>query len=94
MEEQEKQTQETREKGKKEEKKKYVYIDDGRTIADMNVEGMPGYDPARNQKKADRLTFKEKMAVLFGAYRAYFPYLVTVLLALAIVYLIFYIIWS
>lgn len=94
MEERNKQTQEEKAKRGKKEKKKYVYVDDGRTIADMNVEGMPGYDPARDKKKADRLTWKEKAAILFGAYRAYFPYLVTVLLALAIVYLIFYIIWS
>lgn len=76
-------------------KKEYVYIDDGRTIADMNVEGMPGYDPDRDKKKKiDRLTFKEKMAILFGAYRAYFPYLVTLILALAVMYLVFYILWS
>ncbi len=88
--------QEEEKRKKKKAKKKYIYIDDGRTVADMNVEGMPGYDKLKNEKKKDpeRLTFKEKMAVLFGAYRAYFPYLVIMILALSIVYLLIYIIWG
>lgn len=53
-------------------KKKPSFIDDGRTIADMNVEGMPWYSEQKN-KPENRgendftdLTFKEKRAMMRG----------------------------
>ena len=36
-------------------KKKPSFIDDGRTIADMNVEGMPWYSGEKNGKRFHRL---------------------------------------
>lgn len=58
---------------KKKSKKPPVY-DDGRTIVDMNVDGMPWYDPHRSERKKrdkkDRPTFKERLAMIAGAYRA------------------------
>lgn len=58
-------------------KKKLPVYDDGRTIVDMNVDGMPWYNPNRGKEKKDveRPRFKEKMAMIFGAYRATLPFL-------------------
>ena len=58
-------------------KKKLKFVDDGRTIANMNVEGMPWYNPAKSEtpdtsessgtvKVGDDLTLKEKMAMTKG----------------------------
>lgn len=53
-------------------KKKPSFIDDGRTIADMNVEGMPWYSGEKNKTENKRendftdLTFKEKRAMMRG----------------------------
>lgn len=37
-------------------KDKQTFEDDGRTISNMNVEGMPGYDPHREKKRKDEKT--------------------------------------
>lgn len=82
-------------KERKKKKQKIVYIDDGRTISDMNVEGMPGYDKQKNQKKnPEKLTFKEKLAVVFGAYRAYLPFLLIMVGTLVLLWLFFYFFWG
>lgn len=53
-------------------KKKPSFIDDGRTIADMNVEGMPWYSGEKSKTENKRendftdLTFKEKRAMMKG----------------------------
>ena len=59
-------------------KKKLKFVDDGRTIANMNVEGMPWYNPTLSDassknaetpdvvKVSDDLTPKEKMAMTKG----------------------------
>ena len=53
-------------------KKKPSFVDDGRTIADMNVEGMPWYSEQKNkpENKGENdftdLTFKEKRAMMRG----------------------------
>lgn len=36
-------------------KKKEKFVDDGRTIANMNVEGMPWYNPAKNNHSTDAI---------------------------------------
>jgi hypothetical protein len=83
-------------KEKKDKKKKIIYIDDGRTVSDMNVEGMPGYDKDRDKRKKDpeQLTFKEKLAVVFGAYRAYLPFLLILIGSLVLLWLFFYFVWG
>lgn len=61
--------------GKKKQKK---FVDDGRTIANMNVEGMPWYSPSTNQQnsvlgqdgKPVELTRKEKAAMMKGVLSA------------------------
>ena len=55
------------------EKKEPEYEDDGRTIADMNVEGMPWYVPQRPESPPGekiRLTAKEQRAMTWGALKA------------------------
>lgn len=55
-------------------KKERIYADDdGRTIADMNVEGMPWYRPKAMQDKLNALATlskRETRFVIFGALRA------------------------
>ena len=58
-------------------KNKPKFVDDGRTIANMNIDGMPWYNPAKSGTPADSessgtvkvgddLTLKEKMAMTKG----------------------------
>ncbi len=55
-------------------KKKYD-DDDGRTIANMNVEGMPWYRPGRSEKSVNKgskvdLTKKERIGLYLGIFKA------------------------
>ena len=72
--------------------------DDGRTIANMNVEGMPWYrDPEEieKQRKASklRLTLKERFAIVWAAYGAYLPRFLVFLLGYLIIALVLYFYW-
>ena len=79
----------------KRDKKKIKYIDDGSTVSDMNVEGFSWYVKGGHKKRnPDKLTFKEKMSLIFGAYRAYFPFLAVVLVSLGLVFLLFQLWWG
>ena len=62
-------------------KKKTYDDDDGRTIANMNVEGMPWYRPdaGKEVKEEDKPTRKEKRAMIWAAYLAYLPRLLAIL---------------
>lgn len=74
-------------------KKKNDYYDDGRTIVNMNVDGMPWYNPNRTDRKKkdkDKPSFKERMAMIFGAYRAFLPFVGITIAAFAIVALLLY----
>ena len=76
-------------------KEKDTYYDDGRTIVDMNVDGMPWYNPNRTERKKknkdhDKPTFKERMAMIFGAYRAAFPFVLATIFAFGIVAIVLY----
>lgn len=71
---------------------KQIFEDDGRTVSNMNVEGMPGYDPHREEKKktkkqlADmRITRRERWAMIWGAYKAYMPLLFAMLAGFGLV---------
>ena len=74
-------------------KKKPIDDDDGRTIANMNVEGMPWYQ--KNKEKEERkkrmedikITRKERRAMIIGAYLAYLPMLLSVLAGFTLVML-------
>lgn len=63
-------------------KNKVKYIDDGRTIANMNVEGMPWYNPGKSEavsdaagssdtsKPVEPLSAKETLYVASGVLKA------------------------
>lgn len=54
-------------------KRKKYDDDDGRTVADMNVEGMPWYNPTAGKKtdKEDRPTRKETFAMIRAWFAAH-----------------------
>ncbi len=64
--------------------------DDGRTIVDMNVDGMPWYNPGYTGKKndKDKPTFRERMAMIRGAYGALLPFVLCTVGAAVIVMLL------
>ena len=67
--------------------------DDGRTVADMNVEGMRWYQPpeqVENKKKLKRMNIsvKEKRAMLAGSYLSALPALVCMLVGFGVVALL------
>ena len=77
----------------KEKKKKTPIYDDGRTIVDMNVDGMPWYNPTRTDRKKndkDKPRFKERMAMIWGAYRALLPFVGLTVLAFGLVAVLIY----
>lgn len=68
-------------------KKKNNYIDDGHTIYNMDVDGMPG----RKEKKGNiSLTKKEKRALIGAAFQYYFPIFLGVMLCFFVALLIVY----
>ncbi|HEY8395868.1 MAG TPA: hypothetical protein VIK96_03730 [Bacilli bacterium] len=76
-------------------KKKKEFQDSGVTIADMNVEGMPWYRSKKEQKLAKELkdlniTPKERRAMIRGAYRAYLPLLLFILLGYVLAFVLIY----
>lgn len=75
-------------------KEKTIYIDDGSVIADMDLEGFPWHGRSKQKKKAkadrDRPTFREKLAIILGVYRAFLPALLVALGMLALMFLLGY----
>lgn len=80
----------------KKKKTKEVPADDGRVIADMNVEGLPWYRKNLRKKKdkndPDQPTSREIRAMILAAYKAYLPYLLIILGVLTLTCLIGYLI--
>ena len=74
-------------KNKKEKKNKTVYIDDGRTIADMSSLG----GTKNRQKKAESSTFKDQLKTFTDAQKAMFLPMLAVLGIIAIAFLLVYI---
>ncbi|MBR2970949.1 MAG: hypothetical protein IKC48_04050 [Clostridia bacterium] len=80
---------------KRNKNKKQYDDDDGRTIANMNVEGMPWYEPNKEEKDKKkqqmedlRITRKERRAMIWGAYLAYLPMLLVMLAGFGIAVLL------
>ncbi len=72
-------------------KKKKDDLDMETTIADMNVEGMSWYDPARkNGKETPKLSKKEQRAMILGAYRAMLPMIGCILAGALLMFLLAY----
>ena len=74
-------------------KKKYA-DDDGRTIVNMNVEGMPWYNPTvsgkKKRNKDDEPTKKEFFAMVKAAFVAYFPAFCCMLAGLTMAFFFLY----
>ena len=63
----------------KEKKQKPVFVDDGRTIADMDFENITGYQSKEQRKKHEdiralNLTKQERRAIYRGVFRYTLPY--------------------
>ena len=72
-------------------KKKKDDLDMETTIADMNVEGMSWYDPARKSgKEPPKLSKKEQRAMILGAYRAMLPMIGCILAGALLMFLLAY----
>lgn len=74
---------------KKEKKKKEKFVDDGRTIYNMDIDGMP-----HRRKKEDSngvyLTKKERRAAIFAAFLHFTPIFLGVILCFALAMVILY----
>ena len=72
---------------KAEEKRKKTGYDDGRTVANMNVEGFSWFNPgAKNgQVPPQKITRKEYWAMVRGAFKAMLPLFACMLLAFGLV---------
>ena len=85
----------------KKSKKKEQFVDDNRTIVDMNVDGFPWYDGSdqrtrRQDKKAERKdrdkpTAKERLKMIFGMYRALLPFLLITIGCFTLVFVLLYV---
>lgn len=78
---------------KKAPNKKNEFIDDGRSIADMNIEGFSWYTPNKYSTERKnlsdlKLTRKERMAMIFGALQAILPVAIIMILLLFGVFLL------
>lgn len=75
--------------------KKKDHDDDGSVIANMNVEGMPWYEkPETLQKKARlkniQVSREERQAMIKGAFLAYLPMMLVILISFAVVFLLLF----
>lgn len=70
----------------KRKKKQLPEWDDGRTVANMNVEGMPWYHPdsGKEVKEEDKPTHKEKRAMIRAGYLAHLPRFIAILVGFGI----------
>ncbi len=71
-------------------KKRQPFVDDGRTIAEMNIDGMPWYRPDRGKKVKEEAkpTGKERRAMYRAGYLAYLPSLLASLAGLGLAVLL------
>lgn len=72
-------------------KKKEKFVDDGRTVYDMDIEGFSWHDRKAKKKNDLGVTKSEKAAMIRGALIAYLPRILTLIagfgLAFGLVYL-------
>ena len=74
------------EKTERKKRRREAY-DDGRTVANMNVEGFDWFNPRANGSKTPpgKVTRKEYWAMVFGAFKAMLPLIACMLLAFGLV---------
>ena len=63
----------------KQKRQKPVFVDDGRTIADMDCEAITGYKSKEERKRHEELrslnlSKKERRAIYFGVFKYFMPY--------------------
>ena len=63
------------------------FVDDGRTVYDMNIDGFKWYKPKKDKIYLNK---KEKWAMICAAFAAYFPKLLIVLLGFGIAVVLLY----
>ena len=77
----------------KNKKPKQKFYDDGRTVSNMNVQGMPWYEPEEVRKnresiKQDAPTRKERWAMIRARFAATFPFFMCILCAFGFTFLL------
>lgn len=72
----------------KEKKKKEKFVDDGRTIYNMDVEGFRWHE--KNKAKQNLVTKDEKRTIVRSAYKAYLPALLIVVGAFVLASVLIY----
>lgn len=83
---------------RKDGKKKEEFIDDGRTIADMDYEHITGYKSKKERKKHDEirsldLTRQERRAIYKAAFSQYMPMFACFIVAFILVIVFLYFFW-
>ncbi len=73
---------------KNKKKDKEEFIDDGRTIANMDIEGMPHRKDDPNRKKEYDITKEEKRQLIGASYKAMLPVLLCGLLGMGLAMLL------
>ena len=86
---------------RKKKNKREEFVDDGHVIANMNIEGMPGYikdrDKYRDQKRRVEqmnLTRKEKWSIIIAAYSVVIPFALIIFGVLALAMLLMQYFWA
>ncbi|MBQ8322223.1 MAG: hypothetical protein IJX92_07655 [Clostridia bacterium] len=82
---------------KKKKKPKTVYIDDGRTIADMSVlnDGPKSkFVSSRPHVRGGKGTFKEQMQTYFAAVKMMFLPMLVMMAGICVIFLILYLVFS
>lgn len=81
---------------KKKKNQEEKFVDDNRTIVEMNVDGFPWYDGHGPREKAekkdrDKPTRKERIKMIFGMYKAVLPYLLITIGCFTLVFVLIYV---
>ena len=71
-------------------KKKQKYVDDGHTIYNMDIEGFKWHDKKKKKENDVNLSWKERWAMIRGAYGAFFPKFLIIIIAFTLTYLLLY----
>lgn len=69
--------------------KKEEFIDDGRTIADMDIEGMP-HRKDKNRQASYDVTKEEKRHLIMAGYKAFLPLLICSLVGITLTFILIY----
>lgn len=68
--------------------KKDEYVDDGHTIYNMDIEGFKWHDKKVKNQNGLNLSFKERMMLIFAAYKSYLPTLLIMIVGFTLAILL------